>query len=296
MSSLNKFSHNVYSQFGEDGIVQELLQRLEKITSLNHWCCDVGAWDGIYLSNTANLIKNKGYSAVMIEGDHRRVKDMNANFLTKNIVKLGAFVQPQGLNSLDNILLKTAIPNDFDFLSIDVDGVDYWIFESLTLFRPKIVCVEFNPTIPNAVDFVQENDLKVKQGSSAKALMRLGGDKGYSVAAMTACNVIMIKDHLFKSMGLKPLELSELFPPGENAQYLFAGYDGKILSNRNSVNLNWHCDVPIHKIQPLPSYLQRYSGDYSRLQRALFKIYCNIFLRHNNPFIVLIRRLFLNNY
>ena len=46
---------------------------------------------------------------------------------------------------------------DFEFLSIDVDGADYWLWESLrdTHWKPRVVVIEFNPTIPNHIDFVQ---------------------------------------------------------------------------------------------------------------------------------------------
>lgn len=292
MVSLNKFSQNVYSQFGEDGIIQELLNLLEESVTLDKWCCEFGAWDGLYLSNTANLIKNKGYKAVLIEGDRKRVQEMYKNFPNENVVKILSFVHPYGHYSLDEILTKTGIPKNFDFLSIDVDGVDYWIFDSLSFYLPKIVCIEFNPTIPNEVDFVQECNLNVKQGSSAKAIMRLGRSKGYQVAAITTCNVILVKDNLFKSIGLKPMALSHLFPRGESAQYIFAGYDGTILSNKDSINLNWHHEVPIRKIQPLPSYLRKYSGDFNWSQRIIFKIYCRIFLKQKSLFTSIMYKFF----
>ena len=46
---------------------------------------------------------------------------------------------------------------NFDFLSIDVDGCDYYLFESLTKYKPKLICIEYNPTIPNDVEFIQES-------------------------------------------------------------------------------------------------------------------------------------------
>lgn len=55
---LNEFASNVTSQFGEDGIIEKIL---EVIGDANRWCVEFGASDGVYLSNTYNLIKNKGY-------------------------------------------------------------------------------------------------------------------------------------------------------------------------------------------------------------------------------------------
>jgi hypothetical protein len=71
-SFYKKYAYNVHSQNGEDGIIQELLNRL-KISS--GWVCEFGAWDCIKLSNTFNLIKN-GFNGVLIEGDARKYKDL----------------------------------------------------------------------------------------------------------------------------------------------------------------------------------------------------------------------------
>ena len=66
--TLNNFSNQIYSQFGEDGILLEILSRLGD-KNLDKWCVEFGARDGISDSNTFNLIKNHNYKAVLIEGD-----------------------------------------------------------------------------------------------------------------------------------------------------------------------------------------------------------------------------------
>ena len=71
----------------------------------------------------------------------------------------------KGENSLPEILSKHNIRKDFDFLSIDVDGTDYYIWESLEKkYNPKVVCIEFNPTIPNNIEFIQTASHKIQQG------------------------------------------------------------------------------------------------------------------------------------
>jgi len=66
------YHKNIYSQNGEDGIVEELLKRLE---IENGWICEFGAWDGIYLSNTFNLTQ-KGFHSVFIESDKDKYQDL----------------------------------------------------------------------------------------------------------------------------------------------------------------------------------------------------------------------------
>lgn len=66
IKNLNSYQKNIYSQFGEDGIIQRIFEILP-VTD-EKWCVELGAWDGIYLSNTHHLIKNKQWNGVLIEG------------------------------------------------------------------------------------------------------------------------------------------------------------------------------------------------------------------------------------
>ena len=54
---LNSFEKKIYSQFGEDGILEEILKRLGE-QNIDKWCVEFGARDGISDSNTYNLINN----------------------------------------------------------------------------------------------------------------------------------------------------------------------------------------------------------------------------------------------
>ena len=75
----HKFRKNIYSQFGEDGIIEVILNRLDD--KLDKTCCECGAWDGINLSNCYNLIKNKNYSALLIEADKKNTRNYVKIFL-----------------------------------------------------------------------------------------------------------------------------------------------------------------------------------------------------------------------
>ena len=68
----NKYKKDIYSQNGEDGIIEELLKRLDINSG---WVCEFGAWDGIHLSNTYNLVK-QNFNAVYIEGDKEKYTDL----------------------------------------------------------------------------------------------------------------------------------------------------------------------------------------------------------------------------
>jgi hypothetical protein len=274
-NNLNQYQKNIYSQFGEDGIIEEVLARIGQKITLDNWCVEFGAWDGVYLSNTCSLIKSKNYSAVLIEGDPKKVEQLAVNLPQENVHKVCKFVHFDGDSTLEKILFKTPLPKEFDFLSIDIDGVDYYILEGLNEYRPKVICIEFNPSIPNQVDFVQAKDFSIKQGSSAKAIKRLANSKGYQLVATTTCNLILVRDdlHLFVIDELPTLE--DLNTQGNDPQYLFVGYDGTILSNKNTIKLIWQygIEVPISNFQFLPIFLRVFGSDYSSFKKLILFIF-----------------------
>jgi hypothetical protein len=202
----NTYAKNVYSQNGEDGIVEELLKRLN-IT--NGWVCEFGAWDGIYLSNTFNLVENKNFNAVFIEGDEIKYRDLlNTVEKYKNIIPLKAFVNHNdSVNSLDNLLSQTNIPIDFDILSIDIDSYDYQVWKSLKKYQPKIVIIEINSSI-NTYNIVHIHDGVNYISTSFKPTYDLGIEKGYTFVLHTG-NMFFIRNDLFNQLNIRynnPLE------------------------------------------------------------------------------------------
>src|SRR5690349_13307274 len=110
-SWLLEHRNSVYSQSGEDGILAKVL---EVLPEKDKWCVEFSAWDGEYLSNTCNLIRNSDYSAVLIEGDKPRADALKQRFAQNNkIFPVNAFVGWQQHDSLDSILKKTPIPRNF---------------------------------------------------------------------------------------------------------------------------------------------------------------------------------------
>ena len=176
---------NTHSQFGEDGVIAAICAALgiDRGTAV-----EFGAWDGVHLSNTA-LLREQGWETCLIEGDAGRHAALEKRFRgDAKVVAVRGWVQPTGEMSLDAILARN-FARPVDVLSIDIDGDDYQIFESLKA-RPRIVIVEFNPTIPPMIDRV--NPRGSSKGSSLAALARLGAEKGYELVHATAGNVILV--------------------------------------------------------------------------------------------------------
>ena len=271
-SSLNKFEKKIYSQFGEDGIVQEIIKRIGE-KNLDKWCVEFGAKDGISDSNTYNLIKNLDYNAVLIEGDKKFFNELKRNIKSDKVVKLNKLVSFEGSNKLENILQDTKIPKNFDFLSIDIDGCDYHIFEQLELFTPKIICIEFNHMIPNEVEFVQSKNFALKQGSSPKSLINLAKLKNYHLVANTLTNLFFVHESI-KDFVLEENINLEIIRNDENVKNLiFSGYDGTLFTTK-PVEISWHkIKVENKNLQILPKYLRKFPGDYNLVDKVIFYIF-----------------------
>jgi len=203
-SCLQKFRRNLYSQNGEDGVVAELLKRLG-IT--NGWFCEFGAWDGRYGSNCYALLLRKKWSGVMIEGVPARFKLLQ-RLATKFDGRLHAvetFVSHDDGSSetLDRVLARTPIPGDFELLNIDIDGYDYQVWSSLQRYRPTIVIIEINSSIPPGPECVHGE--RGQQGTTFSAMLKLGAGKGYRLVAHTG-NMIFVRDEQVGKLGLSPAE------------------------------------------------------------------------------------------
>jgi hypothetical protein len=133
----SNFKKNIYSQNGEDGILEEVLKKLD--INKSGWCCEFGAWDGKHGSNTFNLVKNFSYKAIYIESDKKKFDDLkkteskypSIHAINETVVKNKNFP-----NSLEKILEQTQIPLDFEVLSIDIDSYDLDVWETLEKYRP----------------------------------------------------------------------------------------------------------------------------------------------------------------
>ena len=197
----NRFKKNFFSQNGEDGIVLELLKRLDLKKNF-FWCCEFGAWDGKHGSNTFNLVKKYNFNAVYIEGDKSRFKDLLKT--QKEYTKIKAFNlfvdwKKNSANNLHKILKKTKITKDFEILSIDIDSFDLDVWKSLIYYRPKIVIIEINSGIaPGILQTHSENTT----GNSFTSTINYAKKNGYELVCHTG-NCIFIKKKYLNKIKLK---------------------------------------------------------------------------------------------
>lgn len=287
---LLEFKYDKFSQHGEDGIIEKIMEILpEKDKN----CVEFGAWDGIAMSNTRNLIIDKGYSAVLIEGDSAKFKELKRNYSENpNVITINRFVGFDDNDNLDQILKDTPIPFDFDFLSIDIDGNDYHVWKAIKNYSPKVVCVEFNPTIPTEVEFVQRADHSLNQGASLLPLVKLGKEKGYELVAVSLVNAFFVKKEYFPLFEIEDNRPEILRTNLEYVTYLFLGYDGTLFL-RGYRKSPWHegLELDESRMQILPDFLRKYSQNYNEFEKKFYRGYLQLLKKPTEEYSKAIRKL-----
>ncbi|MEO6573957.1 MAG: FkbM family methyltransferase, partial [Polyangiaceae bacterium] len=211
--------------------------------------------------------------SVLIEADTTRFRDLQRNYASRtNVITLDRIVGYGESDGLDSILAPLPVPRDFDLLSIDIDGNDYHVWKATSVYQPKVVIIEFNPTIPTDIRFVQVADGTVTQGASLLALVELGKEKGYELVSVLHFNAVFVKKEFFAAFEIESNAPAVLRTDLSSVTYLFSGYDGKIFL-RGARRLPWHgIELDESDVQPLPRFLRRHPGLYSLPQKVAFAL------------------------
>lgn len=223
--TLNDHSRNVFSQFGEDGIIEKIF---ETIGTRSKTCVEFGAWDGFYHANTAKLWSQDGWKGVLIEPDDERFTGLEQRTKPYGCVCIHSMVENDGAKSLESLLATRGI-TEADLVSIDIDGDDYHVFNGLNRLHPRIVVCEFNPTIPKHLDIVSQPGTHF--GCSSRALVRLGEAKGYRLVAMTDTNCIFVTADEYEKIGDFDTTYDRLATE-PHVTYLLSDYSGNYALSR----------------------------------------------------------------
>jgi len=192
-----KYAKNIYTQNGDDGIITQLLSELQIIGDNNNVVVEFGAWDGILASNTYNLWRYNSYNAILIESNSDKANELiklTSSFKNTESLHLLVDSSNEDINSLDNILSRSKFninDDNFVILSIDVDGPDYNIWESVNKYKPIIVIIESAGGWPVDTEYVGN-------GASLKSLNILANKKGYSLVVSTGNAFFIRNDKLNK--------------------------------------------------------------------------------------------------
>lgn len=187
----------VMSQNDEDGI---LLYLFAVIGATNKRCVELCAGNGIEC-NAANLIVHHGWQALLVDGSETLI-DQGIRYYRRHPHTRSyppTFVREWiRRDNVNRVVEQAGFAGEIDLLSLDLDGVDYWIWEALDVVQPRVVVVEYQEilgperaaTVPYADDFdayrypVTEG-LPNFSSASLSAFVKLGRAKGYR---LVGCN------------------------------------------------------------------------------------------------------------
>ena len=207
---LLRHGFRVYSKSEEDGIIQEIFNR---IGIINHTFVEIGTEWGIECNTVKLLVE--GWSGAWVDGDPQsiaRMKTHFASFIAADKLKaIRKHVTVENVNEL--------VPDNLDILSIDIDYNDYWVWEAVVA-RPRVVVIEYNACYPPPMSIVVPyephavRDKTNYSGASLEALVRLGKRKGYTLVGcdISGSNAFFVFGgyaHLFYD----PATAAELYEP-----------------------------------------------------------------------------------
>jgi hypothetical protein len=184
INSLSEVEFKVFSQWGDDGIIQYLIS---KIPIANKTFIEFGV-ETYHESNTRFLLINNNWTGLVIDGSASNIKSIKNQtiYWQYDLFAKEAFITKDNIN---NLILDEGFNGDVGILSVDIDGNDYWVLEAINVVNPAIIIVEYNScfglnnySIPYKSDFVRSNEHFSNQywGASISAFHHLLCKKGYT--------------------------------------------------------------------------------------------------------------------
>ncbi len=189
-TSMKKAEFKVFSQWGDDGIIQFLISR---INISKEYFVEFGV-ENYTEANTRFLLMNNNWSGLVMDGSAAHVEYIKKDpiYWKYDLKAAQAFITSENINRL---LDEAEVPDRIGILHIDIDGNDYWIWQKIERVKADIVIVEYNSlfgdqrpiTIPYKADFnrTQAHFSNLYFGCSVPALCDLAKEKGYS---FVGCN------------------------------------------------------------------------------------------------------------
>jgi hypothetical protein len=184
VESLREVEFRVFSQWGDDGIIQWLVRHL----AFPHETFVEFGVEDYEESNTRFLMMNDNWSGFVMDGSETNVaRIVSAPYYWRHeLTATAAFVDAENVNRL---LSSSGFERDVGILHIDVDGNDYWIWKAIEVISPVVAILEYNSvfgpdraiTVPYDPGFqrTRAHPSNLYWGASLRALHHLAGEKGY---------------------------------------------------------------------------------------------------------------------
>lgn len=201
--SFSSQEFKVFSQWGEDGIIQMILRHV-RIT--NPLFVEFGV-ENYLESNTRFLMINNNWSGLVIDGSPDNVAYIKSDpiYWRHNLKADCAFITKDNINE---ILTKNGASGDIGLLSVDIDGNDYWVWSEIDVINPCIVVCEYNSLWGNTLSVTtpyhesfsrtEAHYSNLYFGASISALTELAKSKGYSLIGSNKAgnNIFFVRNDL----------------------------------------------------------------------------------------------------
>ena len=196
IENFKEIEFSVFSQFGDDGIIDWLLYQLPKVKKN---FVEIGVQD-YWESNTRFLLKSENWSGILIDASSKDINNIKKQrvYWQHDIKALNHMVNKENINQV--LIEKIDKSNrDIGLLSIDIDGVDYWILKELEVVKPSLIICEYNSnfgdihkiTVPYEKNFerTKKHYSNLYFGASIKALISLMEKKGYTFLGTNSAGI-----------------------------------------------------------------------------------------------------------
>lgn len=183
---LSRAEFKVFSQFGEDGILQYLIRQLN-LQGEEQVFIEFGVAD-YEESNTRFLLMNDNWRGLILDGSRTNIAHVKRQpwYWRYDLTAVCAFVTAE---NIDKLIADAGFAGKLGILSVDLDGNDYWVWQAIECVRPAIVVIEYNslfgPDLPVTVPYVpmfirrEAHFSNLYWGASLAALADLAARKGY---------------------------------------------------------------------------------------------------------------------
>lgn len=217
VSSLEAYEFKVFSQWGEDGIIQFLTSNL---SIRNRTFIEFGVED-FFESNCRFLLMKDNWNGFVMDGSARNIDRLRSSYFYWRYALQSrvAFVTRENVNAL---LEESGFDKELGILSLDVDGVDYHILAALQSWKPSILIVEYNAvfgssravSVPYAPDFsrTSQHYSNLYFGASLPAFLHAANQRGYAFVGANGAgnNAFFVRRDLLNSV-VKEVALSDGF-------------------------------------------------------------------------------------
>ncbi len=228
--SLLRSGFKVYSQNEEDGIIEEIFRR---IGCTNRTFVEFGVDDGLE-NNSLKLIL-EGWRGLWLEGSPANVEAIRAKF--SDVIADGRLVIDHAFIARDNInaIIRRTFSGEIDLISIDIDGNDIYVMESLEVINPRVIVIEYNGKFRPPLSITQTYDpnfvwaKRDYTGSSLAAIEKVAARKGYSLVAcnIMGINAFLVRNDLLADKFHAPFTAEHHYQPARNFLWptFVAGHD-----------------------------------------------------------------------